>query len=188
MYKRQTVDNPLQQNQLPRLESLIAEKLRFADEMISLRRANGFEVAAQAVRSDNGQHTMDQFQGTLTEMKGEELRLLAFRQVEAKRRALQIKSIIVFGMLLALVIAAGAGWSVRRESAARNLAQEAQREGEDRFRNLANNISQLVWMSDAEFSRFWYNERWYEYCGITPEAVSYTHLDVYKRQPFRNAQ
>jgi diguanylate cyclase (GGDEF)-like protein/PAS domain S-box-containing protein len=166
-----TVDNPRQQNQLPRLESLIAKKLRFADEMISLRRAKGFEVAAQAVRSATGQHTMDQFQATLTEMKGEELRLLAIRQAEAKLRALQIKSIIVFGMLLALVIAAGAGWSVRRESAARVFALEAQREGEDRFRNLANNISQLAWMSDDKFSRFWYNQRWFEYCDITPDEL-----------------
>ena len=167
-----TVDNPHQQNQLPRLESLIAEKLRFADEMISLRRAKGFEVAAQAVRSATGQHTMDQFQATLTEMKGEELRLLAVRQTDAKRRALQTKSIIVIGMLLALVMTAAAGWSVRRESAARDRAQEAQREGEDRFRNLANNISQLAWMSDDKFLRFWYNERWYEYCGITPEELA----------------
>jgi len=167
-----TVDNPLQQNQLPRLESLIAEKLRFADEMISLRRAKGFEVAAQAVRSATGQHTMDQFQATLIEMKGEELRLLAVRQSDAKRRALQTKSIIVIGMLLALVMTAAAGWSVRRESAARDLAQEAQREGEDRFRNLANNISQLAWMADAEFTRFWYNQRWFEYCDITPQELA----------------
>jgi diguanylate cyclase (GGDEF)-like protein/PAS domain S-box-containing protein len=167
-----TVDNPRQQNQLPRLESLMAEKFRFADEMISLRRAKGFDVAAQAVRSANGQHTMDQFQATLAQMKGEELRLLEGRRADADRRALQTKSIIVIGMLLALVIAAGAGWSVRRESAARSLAQKAQREGEDRFRNLANNISQLAWMSDAKFSRFWYNERWYEYCGITPEDLA----------------
>jgi diguanylate cyclase (GGDEF)-like protein/PAS domain S-box-containing protein len=167
-----TVDNPLQQKELPKLESLLAKKLRIADEVIDLRRAKGFEVAAQAVRSGTGLQTMDQFQSTLTDMKGEELRLLAGRQAEAKRRALQTKSIIVIGMLLALVIAAGAGWSVRRESAARDLAQEAQREGEDRFRNLANNISQLAWMADDKGRSFWYNERWFEYCGTTPEKLS----------------
>jgi PAS domain S-box-containing protein len=167
-----TVDNPRQQNQLPRLESLLAEKLRIADEVIRLRRAKGFEVAAEAVRSGTGLQTMDKLQATLIEMKGEELRLLAVRLADAKRRALQTKSILVIGMLLALVVTAGAGWSVRRESTARDLAQEAQRKGEDRFRNLANNISQLAWMADDKFSRFWYNERWFEYCGTTPEELA----------------
>ena len=85
--RRLTVDNPRQQYRLPILESLLAEKLRIADEVISLRRARGFEVAAAAVRSGTGLHTMDQLQLTLTEMKDEELRLLALRQADAKRRA-----------------------------------------------------------------------------------------------------
>jgi PAS domain S-box-containing protein len=167
-----TVDNPRQQNQLPRLESLLAEKLRIADEVISLRRAKGFEAAAEAVRSGTGLQTMDKLQVTLNEMKGEELRLLAVRLADAKRRALQTKSITVMGMLLALVMTAGAGWSVRRESAARGLARDAQREGEDRFRNLANNISQLAWMANEKFSVFWYSDRWYEYCGTTAEEMA----------------
>jgi len=167
-----TVDNPVQQNQLPLVESLLAEKLRSADEVISLRRTRGFEVAAAAVRSGTGLHAMDEFQVILTQMKDEERRLMVIRQADLNGRALQIKFILVIGMLLAIVIAAGAGWSVRRESAARGLAQEAQREGEDRFRNLANNISQLAWMSEEDNLVSWYNDRWLEYCGVTPEELA----------------
>jgi diguanylate cyclase len=143
-----TLDNPRQQNQLPRLESLLAEKLRIADEVIRLRRAKGFEVATEAVRSGTGLQTMDKLQVTLTEMKGEEMRLLAVRMADAKRRALQTKFITVIGMLLALVMSAGAGWSVRRESSARDLAQEAQREGEallvEKVEELNRTNSELV--------------------------------------------
>jgi PAS domain S-box-containing protein len=38
-------------------------------------------------------------------------------------------------------------------------------ESEVQFRTLANSIPQLAWMSMAEGSRFWYNQRWYDYTG-----------------------
>jgi PAS domain S-box-containing protein len=49
----------------------------------------------------------------------------------------------------------------------RKLAADALRESEERFRTLADNISQFAWMADATGSRFWYNRRWYEYTGAT---------------------
>ncbi len=45
---------------------------------------------------------------------------------------------------------------------------EAQRlESEERFRTLANTISQFAWMADSTGWIFWYNARWYEYTGTT---------------------
>lgn len=49
--------------------------------------------------------------------------------------------------------------------------QAALRKSEVRFRTLADNISQLTWMADASGSRFWFNRRWFEYTGTTPEEV-----------------
>ena len=49
----------------------------------------------------------------------------------------------------------------------RKLAEENLRESEDKFRNLANSISQLAWMADATGHIFWYNERWFDYTGTT---------------------
>ncbi len=45
------------------------------------------------------------------------------------------------------------------------------RESEERFRNLADNMSQFAWMADATGWIFWYNERWYEYTGTTLEEM-----------------
>jgi PAS domain S-box-containing protein len=50
-------------------------------------------------------------------------------------------------------------------------AEEAVRESEARFRALADNISQLAWMTDAEGWIFWYNRRWFEYTGTTLEEM-----------------
>jgi len=54
---------------------------------------------------------------------------------------------------------------------ARREAEERQRESEERFRNLADNISQLCWIADGEGWIFWYNRRWHEYTGTTPEEM-----------------
>src|SRR6185437_13501708 len=45
----------------------------------------------------------------------------------------------------------------------RKLAEQARQESEERFRTLADNMSQLAWMTDAAGGIIWYNRRWYEY-------------------------
>ena len=44
-------------------------------------------------------------------------------------------------------------------------------QSEERFRNLANNISQLAWMADDQGWIFWYNQRWFDYSGTTLEEM-----------------
>ncbi|HMV56184.1 MAG TPA: PAS domain S-box protein [Nitrospira sp.] len=44
-------------------------------------------------------------------------------------------------------------------------------ESEERFRTLADNMSQFAWMADASGWLFWYNRRWYEYTGTTYEEM-----------------
>jgi diguanylate cyclase (GGDEF)-like protein/PAS domain S-box-containing protein len=53
----------------------------------------------------------------------------------------------------------------------RKRTEQALRESEERFRTLADNISQLAWMADAKGRVFWYNKRWFEYTGGTPEGM-----------------
>lgn len=47
----------------------------------------------------------------------------------------------------------------------------ALRESESKFRALADNISQLAWMADADGSVFWCNRRWQEFTGISIEQA-----------------
>lgn len=53
----------------------------------------------------------------------------------------------------------------------RRHAELALRESEERFRTMANTIPQLAWIAEADGSRFWYNQRWYDYTGATPEEM-----------------
>ena len=45
------------------------------------------------------------------------------------------------------------------------------REGEERFRTMANAIPQLAWIAYPDGYIYWYNDRWYSYTGTTPEQM-----------------
>jgi PAS domain S-box-containing protein len=47
----------------------------------------------------------------------------------------------------------------------------ALQESERQFRSLADSIPQLAWMGEATGELFWYNRRWYEYTGTTPQQM-----------------
>jgi two-component system CheB/CheR fusion protein len=51
------------------------------------------------------------------------------------------------------------------------LARRRAEESEERFRTLADNMSQLAWMADDTGSIFWYNQRWYDFTGTTLEEM-----------------
>jgi PAS domain S-box-containing protein len=54
----------------------------------------------------------------------------------------------------------------------RRHAETALRESEERFHAMANGIPQLAWTAEADGSIFWFNQRWYDYTGTTPEQTA----------------
>ncbi len=58
-----------------------------------------------------------------------------------------------------------------RDASERRRAEAALRESEEKLRLLANTIPQLAWMAHPDGYIFWYNERWYDYTGTTPEEM-----------------
>lgn len=64
------------------------------------------------------------------------------------------------------------GQVVQLLAVSRDISQSQQteldlRESEERFRTLADNMSQFAWMTDASGGIFWYNQRWFDYTGTT---------------------
>ena len=57
--------------------------------------------------------------------------------------------------------------ALTRDITAHRRAEEALRESGERFRTLADHISQFAWMADETGWIFWYNQRWYDYTGTT---------------------
>jgi PAS domain S-box-containing protein len=167
-----TVDNPEQQRRIPVLEQLMARKFKYGDTLIALRQTGGLEAAAEAVRGGEGQRIMIEFQAVIRDFQNEESRLLVLREADTNSRLRQTKIGLLLGTVLGLLITAAAGWSVQRDHSKRVLAEDALREGEERFRTLANNIPQLAWMADETGYIFWYNDRWFDYTGTNLEQMA----------------
>ena len=55
--------------------------------------------------------------------------------------------------------------STRRRAEAKLRANEAG------FRTMVNTLPQLAWIGETDGSRSWYNQRWYDYTGTTPEEM-----------------
>ncbi len=60
---------------------------------------------------------------------------------------------------------------VARDITDRKRAATALSESEERFRTMANSMPQLAWIARADGFIYWYNRRWYEYTGKTPEEM-----------------
>jgi PAS domain S-box-containing protein len=61
---------------------------------------------------------------------------------------------------------------VMQDISARKNAEDSLRQSEEVLRALANTIPQLAWMARADGAIVWFNERWYEYTGSTPDSAT----------------
>jgi diguanylate cyclase (GGDEF)-like protein len=123
--RRLTVDNPVQQRRFPILEALISEKVQRAELIIALRRTQGLAAAAAAMQNGPDLQITAQFETVAAELQDEELRLLVLRDAETRRRSREVKTELILGALLELLIACAAAWSVQRDSAALERAEGA---------------------------------------------------------------
>jgi PAS domain S-box-containing protein len=135
-----TVDNPVQQDQLPALDRLIVQKMQFSDGIIGLRRNRGLVTATDAIQAARSQRPLNEFQPVIRTLQNEELRLLSLRESETKRRIGQTRTELILGTVLGVVIAAAAGWSVQRENSRRGLAEEDLRNSEGEFQMLLDGV------------------------------------------------
>ncbi len=76
--------------------------------------------------------------------------------------------IAVDGSLLEAVEVIGrmVGQALEQQIVARDL-----RRSEARFRTIANAIPQMAWMTAPDGAITWYNDRWYEFTGTTPQQM-----------------
>jgi PAS domain S-box-containing protein len=150
-----TADNPTQQRRIDRLEPLIAKKLAFASQTISVRREVEFQAAVHIVLTDQGRRLMDQIRDLISEMEHDEYALLALREAQAHATAQRTSAVIGLGGLLAFALVLLALGVVNRDIAKRKTAEGALRAAEAKYRTLAEQIPAVTYMADFGPSGVW---------------------------------
>jgi CHASE3 domain sensor protein len=135
-----TVDNPEQQRKILALEKLADERIKRAETNISLRRTQGLDSTADAIRDGSGLQATADFQEIVNQIQNEEQQLLLARNAVADWSVSETKVILVVGIFAGLLITIAAGWNVLLDNTRRGAAERALRDSEDKYRGLAQGV------------------------------------------------
>ncbi len=135
-----TGDNPRQQARMQRIDQLIAERVRLGEMVSAVRRAQGLVAAAQALQAGGGLQMSNDFRDIVQRMHDEEIQLLVQRTADAKWRLQETRIILILGTCLGLLTTLAAGLGVLRDGTRRHVAEAAQRDSEDQYRTLLNEV------------------------------------------------
>ena len=144
-------DNLGQWRLVPALKTLLAQKIRFSESVIDLRRAKGMEAAAALIGDGLGQQMMGETQDLVHGMQDEERRLLAIRGEAASRQFNHTKIVLAIGSIVGLLTALVAEWSVRHENDRHGRTEDTLRDSEEKYRMLVDGVHDYaIFMLDLQ--------------------------------------
>ena len=119
-----TTGNPAQQQRLPTLRRLLAEREALNESRIELRRAQGLEAVQQLAPKGQGRRLQEQLRGEIAQAKRVESDLLKGREAGIQRGTLVTQAVIIGGGLLAFGLVALSMFLIRRDLSARRVAEQ----------------------------------------------------------------
>jgi PAS domain S-box-containing protein len=148
-----TANNPDQQQHITQLSPLITFKLAELKETITLRQSQGYEAALRVVKTDRGKQAMEEIRAIVKVMEDEELQLLKQRSDEQQ---VQRTLLTILGSLIGVLSLAGAVLLLNRNVFQRRQSEKTLESTEQKFRQMAENIHEVFWMSSADLSEVLY--------------------------------
>jgi two-component system sensor histidine kinase/response regulator len=145
-----TADNPEQQRRIPRLTTLVGQKIQFGDQVIRLRREVGAPAASERVAADDDMRLTEDIRSLIREMRAEEERLLVARQAIAARSSNRLTVALVLGVFSAMLVLGLAGWVASRDATTREKNEQALRESGERLR-AAKDAAEAANRAKSEF-------------------------------------
>ncbi len=112
--RKLTADNPVQQQNLDRLNVLIDQRLQIMKQRIELRRTRGLQATLQDNTVQRGMPVMNEIRQLIAQMKTREQDLLAQRSTKANSAAQNTLDSIAIGMPLGFVLLTVLGFLLNR--------------------------------------------------------------------------
>jgi PAS domain S-box-containing protein len=179
----QLISDPHIKSEMTTLSTLVQQRLQDLDQINATYEQQGLSVARSALTMGlDFNQTVEAISNSIARLQTDQLGL---REANAERALERTQTYLLTSILLEIAILTAMALAIRREMHLRSKLRDqattlskqqvttklALRENEELFLTLANNISQLAWMADAQGSIFWYNQRWFDYTGTTLDEV-----------------
>ena len=172
-------DNLEQKKNLKTLSFLIDERFRLLDENLQLNYKQANPATELMPILEKGKAVMDQLRKEIASMMSHEKMLLQIRIKDKNHTAFITPIYYLLFTLIALIIVTVAYYRLRAEMQLRFMAQAneakiqqlqlATKESEIHFKNIADNVPVLIWLSDTEKLCYYFNKGWLEFTGRTIE-------------------
>ncbi|ABD01500.1 sensory box histidine kinase/response regulator [Synechococcus sp. JA-2-3B'a(2-13)] len=145
-----TVDNPLQQERLKRLELLLEQRLRVIQDLIRLREQEGLLATQEALESSEGPRLVEQIADLILVLQQEENRLLQQRSQEFQFAWVRTNLIAFGGLIFTYLVLASVYFLIRRETAEREEAERSLKQERDFTNAVIDTAGALVVVMDPE--------------------------------------
>jgi CHASE3 domain sensor protein len=163
-----TTDGSAQSARLAKLRRLVEAKLPNVERTIVLRRSDGAEAAAAALRTGRGKELMDAVRALLAELQAGKRASLDQRLARLERQVATATDALALSGLLALALGGTTGAVLLREArAGRRRAERALSEEEAHARAILDLNPQVLWTARPDGAIDDFAERWLEWTGLT---------------------
>ena len=147
-------DNPVQRDAIQRLYPLMAARLTELGNGIEVRKRSGLLAGVEVVAHGNkGEALMGQIAAQIDKMRQTEVELLSGRLDAAGDSAKRIKTIIIYGNALAILILLVKGFVIHRETTKRSLAEQDLKHANERLERRTAELSE----TNTEMESFAYS-------------------------------
>ncbi|XWK86753.1 MAG: CHASE3 domain-containing protein [Phormidium sp.] len=160
-----TANNLRHQQKLEMIEPLIDQRVALIKKSVALYKQNRNDTAAQVELTDTGIMLHDEIWKIIAQMEAEEQSILHQRSGESTAKFYQLILIKNLGICLSFTIVFLVYWLLHKQLKNRQQSEE-------KFRQIADNINEIFWMSDLNLEEVLYvNPAYEKVWGKTCESL-----------------
>lgn len=150
-----TSDNIRHQEKLKIIKPLIDQRVALIKQSVALYKQNKNDVLTQVTLTDKGLILHDEIWKIIAQMEAEEQYILRQKAVESKANLNQLNLIKNVGLWSSFTILFIVYWLLNKQLTKRQQSEE-------KFRQIADNINEIFWISDLELEEILYVNQAYE--------------------------